>query len=420
MCESQKSCAVFGAGLSGRAAQKLALRLGYRVVLYDEKGTGDCSEFGEEDLVAFDEFVFSPGFASEHPWRVLIERSGRVALSELAFAAKRWKGPIIGITGTNGKTTLTQLLHTGLQKCGLESVAAGNIGLPFSQAVLETDNSEAVYAVLEVSSFQAELAEGLQLDALLWTNFAEDHLDRYATMSDYFSAKANLLETVKSDGVCILGRQVADTMKRYGHPLGRCQISTNELGGAFGLSDGSPFARAPYSENFRMAASLWQSLGLPSETLVAAANDFELAPHRLQLIAEYGGIRFWDDSKATNFHAALAAVESVTRPIVWIGGGSLKGGDLAEFASDIAPKVDAVCLYGEAGMRLLPHLQRRSSQVFYAEQFEDAVRAAVAEAKTFSEGSVLLSPGFASFGQFASYAARGKSFVDTVLSLKND
>jgi len=414
-----KPYAIFGAALSAQAARRLAQAKGFDVVLVDEAGEGDQTTFEACDLSRFECLIFSPGFAAEHPWRVLAEGSGVPCLGELAFAARYWEGSMLGITGTNGKTTLTYLLEKALGLCGHVSVAAGNIGYPFSDAVLSQANQPQAYAVLEISSFQAELVDGLQLDALLWTNFAEDHLDRYNSMSLYFHAKAQLFHCLKSDGICVIGPQVANWMASQRNEFDACTIAYEDAALVFKLAADSVFHRFPYSEDFSLAAELWWLLGMPSDSLIEAANTFMLAPHRLDVVAERDGVRFWNDSKATNFHATLAALESVDRPIVWIGGGSVKGGDVEAFAREVAGRVDVAILYGEVAERLAVALKGALESIHVHERFDDAIRAAAELAATIPGANVLLSPGFASFDQFDSYDQRGKSFTDTVLSLKN-
>ncbi|MGZ0708394.1 UDP-N-acetylmuramoyl-L-alanine--D-glutamate ligase [Coraliomargarita sp. W4R53] len=413
--------AIFGAGLSAQAARRLAASQGLETVLFDDAGQGDRSAFEAADVSDFEAFIFSPGFEREHPWRVLAEASGLPCMSEIAFAARYWHGKIVGITGTNGKSTLTALIDDAFRLSGHVSVAAGNIGYPFSDAVLSESNQAGAYVVLEISSFQAELADGLQLDALLWTNFAEDHLDRYGSMPDYFSAKARLFDCLKQDGICVVGPQVADWMESLHKGFDACFIAYEDAALVFQLDKKSIFHRFPYSDNFYLAAEFWWLLGQSSSTIVAAANAFELAPHRLSMVAECDGVLFWDDSKATNFHATLAALESVGRPVVWIGGGRAKGGEIEAFAQEVARHADAVVLYGEAAGRLADGVDGflDSVQVQVHQRFEDAVLAAAALARSIPDANVLLSPGFSSFDQFSSYSERGKSFTDTVLSLKN-
>ncbi len=414
-----KPYAIFGAGLSAQAARRLAQAKGYEAVLIDEAGRGDRTTFDEGDLSEFDGFVFSPGFAAEHPWRVLAEASHVDCLSEIAFAARFWEGKIIGVTGTNGKSTLTALIEKALGVCGCTTVAAGNIGYPFSDAVLSDVNQVESTAVIEISSFQAELADGLQLDALVWTNFAEDHLDRYASMSRYFSAKARLFDCLKNDGICVVGPQVAHWMATLRRKFDACTIAYEDVSIAFKLSENSVFRRFPYSDNFAVAAELWWLMDMPTAPLIEAANTFSLAPHRLNVVAEVEGVRFWNDSKATNFHATLAALESVDHPIVWIGGGRVKGGDVEAFAKELSGHIDVAVLYGEVADRLSAALRGSVDEVCVQPRFEEAVLAAAEIASSVANANVLLSPGFASFDQFDSYDERGKSFTDTVLSLKN-
>ena len=415
-----KRYAIFGAGQSAQAARRLANHEGLEVVLIDEAGGGDRATFDANQLNEFDAFVFSPGFAAKHPWRVLAESSGLPCMSEIAFAARYWRGQIIGITGTNGKTTLTELIDQALRLTGHVSVAAGNIGFPFSDAVLSEANRSGAYVVLEISSFQAELSDGLLLDALLWSNLAEDHLDRYGSMLHYYSAKAQLFNCLKEDGVCVIGSQVVDWMERVHQEFDACTVAFEDAELLMKLTPASIFRQFPYSENFSLAVELWWWLEQPFGKIIEAADVFERAPHRLGVVAEHDGVRYWDDSKATNFHATHAALESVTGPIVWIGGGRAKGGDLTAFAQDVAGCVCAAVVYGEVAERLAQDMKAVSLDLVKVEpSFSDAVLAAVELAKSIPNANVLLSPGFCSFDQFDSYAERGKSFTDLVLGLKN-
>jgi UDP-N-acetylmuramoylalanine--D-glutamate ligase len=516
-----KTIAIFGAGQSGQAARRLAKSLGDSAVLFDQGGQGDATVFSAEDIERFDAFVFSPGFAADHPWRLQVVESGRPCLSELAFAAPHWRGSLIGVTGTNGKTTLTKLLadalagvavkeiglnvacplvadhepsrmadasaaplprpalalrepqglepacrepvelaETASEHATFQALAVGNIGYPLGDAVLCDANQPGAYAVVEISSFQAELSQELRLDGLIWTNFAEDHLDRYADIGAYFTAKAQLLGCLKSGACCVVGPSVVPwleqgqflaggTWKRLpGAPLrdqaagSRIYIKSPRTKSCIGieppnrtppggetaqeattlleqLQADSVFRRSPNSENFNLAAAWWTQSGLPGVALIRAADRFTPAPHRLALVAECGGVRFWDDSKATNFHAALAAIESVGAPIVWIGGGRAKGGDLEAFAQSVGAGVAVAVLYGEAGGALAGAMREMPMRVVQHDRFADAVRAAAEIAAAIDGATVLLSPGFASFDQFDSYSDRGKLFRDVVLGLKH-
>lgn len=415
----RKTIAIFGAGQSGQAARRLAHSLGDAAVLFDEGGQGDAQTFTATDLPRFDAFVFSPGFAADHPWRCLVVEAGRICLSELAYAGAHWRGRLIGVTGTNGKTTLTKLLANALAAAGHPSVAAGNIGYPLSDAVLSAANEPAAFGVVEISSFQAELCQQLELNSLLWTNFAEDHLDRYGSMEAYFKAKARLISCLGPDGRCVCGPEVVPWLQRFGRAYGPCEPAVGDPGQLEPLAADSVFRRHPYMDNFRLAAAWWKRTRWPLAPLIRAADGFELDAHRLSLVAERAGTRFWDDSKATNFHAALAAIASLGSPIVWIGGGRAKGGDLDSFARAVAAGVDVAVVYGEVAERLADAMHGQPVSVVRHDRLADAVEAAAALADGMESANVLFSPGFASFDQFESYGARGKMFRNLVLGLKN-
>ncbi len=412
-----KRVAIFGAGVSGQAARRLAISLGLDVCLFDQGGNGDAREFSQSELSGLDAFIFSPGFAQAHPWRVLAERSGRPCYSELGFAALHWQGGVLGVTGTNGKTTITSLLCQALVAAGQSAVEAGNIGTPLSDVVLSDVNQVEATAVCEISSFQAELPRGLQLDGLIWSNFAEDHLDRYDSMSEYFAAKTQLLGCLRDDAPAVLGADVVAFDPRVAAV--RDSIVVDAPCDFEGLLADSPFNLEPQRTNFALASALWSALDLAPAELVQSANAFELAAHRLSAVAQWSGVTFWDDSKATNFHAALAAMDALESPIYWIGGGSAKGGGLDVFARLLAPKVEAAFVYGESAQSLAGVLCPLHARVEVCPDFVDAVEAAARAALADAPSVVLLSPGFASFDQFSGYAARGKSFISTVLSLKD-
>ncbi|WP_269523748.1 UDP-N-acetylmuramoyl-L-alanine--D-glutamate ligase [Coraliomargarita parva] len=411
--------AVFGAGVSGCAAAALAKEQGADVRIYDEQGRGDAARVDASELSGFDLLVFSPGFSGRHPWRILAEASGKPIYGELGYAARYWKGQQIGVTGTNGKTTLTRLLASAFENCGHTTVAVGNIGVPLSEVVLSDLNQPESIAVCEISSFQAEMPEGLSLDGLLWTNFAEDHLDRYATMEEYFNAKSRLFGTLKEDAICVVGEAVANWIELYCRHFNACAIAYGDPVLYEQLDADSPFRRHPYSENFALAAEFWWLIGQKTECLIKTANAFVLSEHRLSVVAEWGGVRFWNDSKATNFHATLAAIHARRgHRIVWVGGGQSKGGDLQYFAKSVAGQVDQIFLYGEVAGAMAAALGAQSTPVEVHPLCEDAIRAACAAALANPPAEVVFSPGFASFDQFSSYSERGKCFVSIVLGLK--
>ena len=414
--ESQcQGVAIFGAGMSGVAAAKLCAERGLNYFVFDEGGKGDSTLFSDNEAKKFDNFVFSPGFSSEHPWVKIAKKSNNLCFGELGFAISQWRGKVIGITGTNGKTTVASFLKSALNAIGVRAVTAGNIGQPLSELCLRHENCEKTWAICEISSFQAELNLGIELEALIWTNFAEDHLDRHFSLESYFEAKYNLLSCLKKGGHAVVGDSVID-MDTNLKSLG--VVCEPVLASA--LSKKSPFFRHPQLDNLQLVAQLWEYLELPRKVLIETANQFELAPHRLSKILEWEGVSFWDDSKATNFNAALAALDAMSGPTYWICGGACKGGDVSAFASMAASKAVAIFTYGEVANDLSEALQKKHNDVQSYVDFEHAVLAATQSALLNPPSVVLLSPGFSSIDQFKSYTERGELFISTVLGLKND
>lgn len=412
-----KKIAILGAGISGQAAARLAVSLGHEVSIFDQDGRGDFDVFTVSQVEAFDTVVVSPGFGVAHPWRQIAVQSDKACFGELGFAARHWKGKIIGVTGTNGKSTLTNFLTKSLQAAGHQAVATGNIGYPLSDAVLADENTPESYAICEISSFQAEMPFGLELHGLIWTNFAEDHLDRYESMSEYFYAKARLFDCLVADGVCVLSPQVNYWMNLMNTGFNACSVAYEDPSLIGQLKPCSPFKGFPQTENIYLAAELWWLLDLPHEALIDTANTFKLSAHRLKREVIWEGVNFWNDSKATNFHATLAAIHAVPSPIHWIGGGRAKGGDVEAFAKEMSMHIAAAYVYGESSRRLAAEFEKWHREVTICERFEDAVLAASNGAVDDISANVLLSPGFSSFDQFSSYEERGKCFKDTVLSL---
>jgi UDP-N-acetylmuramoylalanine--D-glutamate ligase len=269
-------------------------------------------------------------------------------------------------------------------------------------------------AVCEVSSFQAETLRHFRADSVIWTNFAEDHLERHGSMNDYFFAKWHLLERCIGGHVHV-GSSVQFHASEFGQtlPAEACVASENEPGDV--LLQGTLFADYPQRENFLLIAAWWRTTGLRESILYAAARTFAPARHRMERVGEFGGVTWWNDSKATNFHAAEAALARFTTPVLLVAGGKSKGGDLAGFIFRIAPRVRHVALIGETRHTLASACVEAGLSHTVCADLDEAVRALAAQARPGDQA--LLSPGFASLDQFKSYAERGDRFVNLVQNL---
>ncbi|MDR1497182.1 MAG: UDP-N-acetylmuramoyl-L-alanine--D-glutamate ligase [Puniceicoccales bacterium] len=409
--------AVFGTGASGMAAAQLLAKWGVRVAFYDERiGAKDATEvFGEAEAAQHDLVVYSPGFVQGHPWLLTARRAGVLCLGELDFASLFWRDALVSVTGTNGKTTLTEFLVFAHKRAGREAVAAGNVGYPLSR-VFELGGNRVPFPVCEVSSFQAESILHFTPSVLLWTNFAEDHLDRHRDLETYFRAKHKLVGRLGA-GRLFVGESVEAHARRFGITLPETTgVVTHAEAEAVAPSEGV-FSIFPQRENYAIARRYWIEAGLSERVLQDAARMFVPARHRLACVAEINGVAYWNDSKGTNFHAALAAMKIFAGPIHWIGGGRSKGGDLTAFASELARFVTTAWLIGETAPALHKLLQEKG---IACRVFDTLPAAVFAVARVAQAGdTVLFSPGFASFDMFKSYSERGQLFEQTVFALKN-
>lgn len=410
----RRPVAIFGAGVSGRAAAGLVARLGGIAVIYDRTAGADVAGNFDADAASRHSLVvLSPGFAPTHEWVQAARSAGCEVLGELDFGALAWPGEIIAITGTNGKTTLTEFLTHALKLAGRDAQAAGNIGQAFCAAALAGARAESI-AICEVSSFQAETLRFFRASATLWSNFAEDHLERHGALENYFRAKFNLVKHTRSAAV-FYGPSVLEQARALGLELpisGSVPFASEPVDARLAATI---FGRLPQRENFLLARALWRHLGLPDAQLIAAAQSFKVGPHRLARVAEIRGVTFWNDSKATNFHAVEAALASFAAPVLWVGGGRSKGGDLAAFAARIAPRVGQAFLIGETGEALARHLREQAVPFVICGSLHDAVVQAFQAA--VSGDHVLLSPAFASFDMFTGYDDRGRRFEAIVADL---
>ncbi len=405
--------AVFGGGVSGDGVVALLGALGAAAVVYDRKCGAARAEFTAADAAGHSLVVFSPGFAVEHPWLATARAAGCVCLGELDLASQFWPGCIIAITGTNGKTTLTEFLTHALRAAGRPAVAVGNVGYSFSRAALDAPTGATV-AVCEVSSFQAETFRHFRAVATLWTNLAEDHLERHAGMGAYFDAKLRLVHSTPS-GRFWVGSSVAAWARRLGRALPEAAcVATDGLAPDPRLA-GTVFADYPQRENFVLAEAWWRDSGLAVETLLAAARSFRLGRHRLACVAEVDGVGYWNDSKATNFHAVHGALARFERPVFLIAGGRAKGGDIRAFAASLAGRVAHLLLIGETAEELAAGAAAAGVPHTRCASLEAAVDLGARLARRGDQ--VVLSPAFASFDMFRNYEDRGERFEAAVRCL---
>ena len=428
-----------GLAVTGRAVARALLARGWDVVAADDRPGPDSRRAAAELGVTLVEapsadrlaglaagaevVVVSPGVPAAHP--VFSLPPGPEVVSEIELAARWSTVPMVAVTGTNGKTTVVTLAARMLAESGVKAVAAGNIGLPLIEAVDSLPAGEGVL-VVEVSSFQLALTTSFRPAVATWLNLAEDHLDWHPSLEHYAAAKARIWRNqgpedtavVNADDEAVMGAATS------GPSAPRSRLVTFGRGGDYTCREGTLVT--PGGASIAAVAELPRALPHDvSNSLAAVASvvpvgatpagcrrallDFEGLPHRVALVRESGGVRFYDDSKATTPASVLAALSGFDS-VVLIAGGRNKGLDLGTLRSG-APHIRAVVAIGEAAGEVAD-VFAGTRPVRRAASMQQAVELAAAEARPGD--AVLLSPGCASFDWYRSYAERGDDFVAAV------
>lgn len=396
--------AVLGKGITGKAVCKFLDRLKLDYQIFDERSSITSEQnFVISNTNPYTHAIFSPSFMG-HIWVQNARAANCICMSDLDFASIYWKGSIIGVTGTSGKTTVTRFLVHALQAQGMDAYACGNIGIPPCELLARGINDGIL--VCEISSFQAATLQYMQLDALIWTNFEADHLDVHATLREYFLAKANLIDRLKPLAPVIIDNSVklyADEYKvQLPTSLILLQVS-NPL-----IPENSVFSRYPQAYNYSYVFHYWNFQKYELKILQEAAKTFKLAPYTLQPSSCIQGITFWNDSKGTNALSTLAALKSFKAPVLWIGGGKSKGTQLHIFAKTSAPYIRQGFLLGQTAHELSILLNELRIHTTICKNVQEAIFKAFHTAK--SGDTILFSPGFSSFDMFENYIHRAHCF----------
>ena len=438
-----KRVLVLGLGKSGQAAAGWLARRGASLRAADEADRpAGLAEFQldapevvvhlgawrAEDLAWAELVVVSPGVSLAVPVLRDARARGLPFWSDVEVFAHAVPASVqvLAVTGSNGKSTVASMVAVMCEAAGLNTVLAGNIGVPVLAAL--DSHPEAEVFVLELSSFQLETIISLRTAAAAILNVSEDHLDRYPDMSAYVAAKARIfsgagLQVVNRDDVVIQGLPRPDApvvsfglgapvnARDYGLCEGFLCRGTQRLLAAQALR----VAGRHNAANALAALALCHALGLPDESLVKALSTFSGLPHRVQWVARVGEVDFYDDSKGTNVGATEAAVTGLERPVVLIAGGDGKGQDFSPLAGCLPGHARAVVQMGRDGGLIATALVNTGLAVVRAEDMQDAVTCAFRLAQPGD--AILLSPACASFDMFDNYVHRAQVFVAAVNAL---
>lgn len=441
---------VVGLGASGRAAAMFLLSKGARVRCTDS-AVNDLLMMKKRELERFgaevelgghtEEFcrgcemaVVSPGVGPSALPLVWADARGVPVISEIELAFRFCRSRIVGVTGTNGKTTTCELTNLILKEGRLTTATAGNIGLPLVQKVAEPEKPDVL--VVEISSFQLERIHRFRPFIAAVLNITEDHLDRYRSFEEYVEAKRRIAENQKKGDFLIVNEKL-----RHLFPDGDGRDSPTVF--SVGPSDSAELSfrrgkivsrisdkeksydvvphwhlRGEHNlENVAVAIGIAEILGVGEEAIYAALSRFRAPEHRIEFVDEIDGVAFFDDSKGTNVDAAVKALESFSQPVILIAGGRDKGGDYAPLREAAIRKVKSAILIGEAKEKLIRSLDG-AVPTAPAKTLDTALESAFQGA---AKGDVvLLSPACSSFDMFVDYKQRGQAFQRKVKQLKQE
>jgi UDP-N-acetylmuramoylalanine--D-glutamate ligase len=429
--------AILGAGESGVGAAILAKQKGHKVFVSD-KGQikehyraelnqhGIAFEEGSHDrerILAMSLIIKSPGIPDKALLLQEIHRKGLPVISEIEFAARYTQSFTIGITGSNGKTTTTNLIYHLLATAGKDVAMGGNVGKSFARIVAERDYP---FYVLELSSFQLEGIQEYRPDIAMLLNITPDHLDRYEyQLEKYAAAKFNIIKAQEATDTFlynaddpILGalRENYPTLAKT-LPLSFQMTEGTRLnvgGFNFEMSTTPLMGRHNYM-NALFAVQTALQVGIAPKVIQEGLNTFVNAPHRLEKVATVNGVNYINDSKATNVDSVYYALEAMTQPTVWIVGGQDKGNDYAPLLDFVKAKAKAIVCMGLDNSKIVQTFSGMVENIIETRSAVEAVQRAAQFASTGD--TVLLSPACASFDLFQNYEDRGNQFKAAVLEL---
>jgi len=437
MIHSGKNAVVLGLGHSGEAAAILLQEEGARVTICESHDdptlrlkAAELEAIGisvllgsraDTDPAAYDVCVLSPGIDPAVPLVQNILRKKIPVIGELELAFEECLCPVTAITGSNGKTTTTELTTAMLSGSGVRALASGNIGLPFARAVRQSNELDMM--VLEVSSFQLETTKAFRPTVAVWLNLSPNHLDRYRDMEEYRNAKLRIFDRQTGEDFAVVNAREslpALTARRITFSAYTDEAdftlrgSTIHYRGQPVLDQSAIRLQGIHNaENLMAAFGVGLALGLDLDRMAAAVTGYTAPAHRCEFVRDFAGIHWINDSKATNLDAVEKALLSQTRPLVLIAGGKDKGFAFDSVAPLVGERVRVAVLIGEMRDRIARSWSGTDCRM--ASSLEEAVLIARDAAR--AGDAVLFSPGTSSFDMFRNYGERGNRFKDLVNGL---
>lgn len=412
---------VIGAGRSGIAATKLLLKHNINVTLFDDHDQSKLRFLNASGLIESDSLSFafgrppdlsadfravilSPGISPDHFLIAWAKERGVPVLSEIDLGFMFMPPTmVIGITGTNGKSTTTVMMESIMNAAGFRAIACGNLGRPLCDVLID-DALDINCIVLELSSFQLESSFYLRLDGALIINITPDHLDRHANFKDYQSAKLKIASLLNDNG-CVVAND--DLRHELAHDKRASFFSAHTYGhGDYSFLADTKIKGLHNHENAMAASVLAQRLGVKDCAILKGLMSFTPLPHRCEVIGQKNGVLFINDSKGTTVEAVKKALSTFEMPTHLLLGGIAKGEDFALLNASDFPHIKRYYVYGRDQGKIMADLKSSA-----AESYIDLPQALEAALKNAHDGdAILLSPGCASYDQFDDYQHRGETF----------
>lgn len=417
-----RKLAILGAGVTGQACATYALKQGWQVVLFDAKRSwqpdGSVEAFQsfvvkdiERSLFKdVDEVIVSPGISCFHPWLQALDGWGIPTFSDIDFFARYASVPVVGVTGTNGKSTVCMLLQHAANALGVQAFAGGNLGPP---AITLLQHKDAKLFILELSSAMLALSHHYQLEVGLILNIGSDHIDWHQDLGGYQKSKLSLCDHAKHAIVPDAWQDNIEHASKVSYapflPKAKACLAASD-------------ALIP-AENIAACMAVGVALKWPETIWPEVIDTFECLPHRLQHVPSASDKQWYNDSKGTNFEASAFACKTLwakkQEPICWLAGGLFKTLDLTNMAPYLAECIAMVIIFGKEreAMYEALHKQFPNQKVWVVEHMEDAIL--LAEQQANAGMRILCSPGGSSFDAYANYQVRGETFERCVKALGN-
>ena len=430
---------IVGLGKTGLSCARFLSQQGLQVAVTDSREAPPALEALRESvpnaavfLGGFDEQVFekaetlilSPGVSPKEPLVARAIARGVPVIGDIELFARYVQAPVIGITGSNGKSTVTTLVSELVQAAGYQVAVGGNLGTPALDLLAEGVKD---FYVLELSSFQLETTSSLNCVASVVLNISPDHIDRHGSLASYTEAKTRIYRgagaiVINDDEPALISERDESTRKiyRYGLSGTDLDVSVKQEDGVEWICEGEklilPTGKIKLQgrhnlSNVLAALCLLRALDIPLASLTQPLMQFAGLPHRMQFVSQCGGVTWINDSKATNVGATIAALSGLPGRVVLIAGGQGKGGDFDQLVKVVEEKATSVVLMGEDAQQI----EKTVADIVPVKHVKTMVEAVKAAAKLAKAGDiVLLSPACASFDMFKGYADRGDAFISAV------